>query len=82
MWNVWGLNGLKTQRQVLNLMKQERPNICILVETKIKAEKEDDIMRKFLGWRCINNYEHHYKGRIWVLYKEEDLKVTIYQKSK
>lgn len=81
LWSMQGFNGIEKQREVRNLIRQERPTVCMSMEMKIKAENEDDIMKKnFVGWRCINNYDH-YNGRICFLYKDEELKVNVCQKA-
>lgn len=82
-WDIRGLNTSARQREVGRVLTSLKPSICILVETKIKHHKKDKIMRKsFKGWSCIDNYEFHEKGRIWVLYREDDIKVNVCHKSK
>lgn len=77
-WNIQGLNSLNKKREVLNLIKDVKLDVCILIEIEVKEGNVEDVMRKkFRGWTCINNYEHHYNGRIWILCKEEEMQMNI-----
>lgn len=81
-WNVQGLNISVRQKEVVRVLESQKPNLCILVETKIKVHKRDRVLYKaFREWKCVDNYEFHEKGRIWVLYKEDELKVDVCFKS-
>lgn len=48
-WNIRGLNSLEKQREVVNLLKTEKPNVCILVETKVKVGNVNDILQQKFG---------------------------------
>lgn len=81
IWNIRGLNSAK-QREVVRVSESQKLSLCILVETKIKLHKRDKVLRKsFREWSCIGNYDFHDKGRIWVLYKEDKMKVDAFSKS-
>lgn len=69
-WNVCGLNTSARQREVVRVLDSQKPNICILVETKIKVHKRDKVLRKsFQDRTCVDNYDFHKRGRVWFLYK-------------
>lgn len=72
-WNIQGFNSLNKQQEVRRLPREEKPNIFILLETKVKEHNANELVRKCFGkWSCICNYEHHYNDRIWLFYKEEE----------
>lgn len=80
-WNVRGLNTSDKQKEVKSLMLTHDPEICCLVETKIKDENKDAIAKSAFGdWELVENNEYHENGRIWVLYRRH-LKVEVKYKS-
>ncbi|XP_074278717.1 uncharacterized protein LOC141602313 [Silene latifolia] len=50
-----------------------------LLETRVKLNNSADIIRKFPFYSVINNYSHHYNGRIWVFL--DSRKITLLNSS-
>ncbi|XP_060182637.1 uncharacterized protein LOC132612529 [Lycium barbarum] len=49
-----------------------------LVETKIKEPKFTTCLNKVAkGWKYIHNYAHAINGRVWIIWKEADVGVTV-----
>ncbi|XP_058734025.1 uncharacterized protein LOC131605717 [Vicia villosa] len=66
-WNVRGLNKAGKLREVSSCLKDIRPRITILLETRVKENKAKDIRQQLLaGGMFVDNYANHYNGRIWI----------------
>ena len=54
-WNIRSMNQLKKQKEVLNLLREERIQVCTVLETHIKAHKFKRYVVKPLedGVRCL-----------------------------
>jgi len=50
-WNIRGFNKPVKQHEVKELLKTHNPGICIIVETKVKMKKAENIM-----WRCFRDW--------------------------
>ena len=46
-WNIRGLNSLNKQRYLKDKLKQGKPQIMLLQETKISAQRFDTILKYF-----------------------------------
>lgn len=68
--------------EIVKVIKSHEPNICILVETKVKKENKYRILQQSFGeWNHIANYEFHENGRVWKLFKDTEVDVELIQKS-
>nr|XP_033514585.1 uncharacterized protein LOC117279202 [Nicotiana tomentosiformis] len=77
-WNVRGMNALNKQKEVKLLCNKEEIGLIGTLETKIKAEKIDQVASKlFGGWGCITNLREHYNGRIWLAWRQEYFKMNL-----
>lgn len=53
-WNVRGLNSPRKHRMIKNMIKQERPQICFLRETKCNSDTLRNILsRVWIGSRSV-----------------------------
>lgn len=75
--NIRGLNTGDKQLAVGRLIKENKLEVMIVVETRIKASKFAEL-RRFLNkqWKVINNYIMAPNGRIWICWNETKLKGT------
>lgn len=80
-WNVQGFNKPVKQHEVKELLKKHNPGICIILETKVKMKKVENIMRCLRDWSLIDSYNQQEKGIIWVLFNQELIQVHVIQKS-
>lgn len=49
-----------------------------MLETKIKAEKIDQVASKLFGrWECITNLREHNNGRIWLAWRQDCFKMNL-----
>lgn len=66
-WNVRGLNNGGKLREICSRFLELKPEIMILLETRVKSNKAATIRGKFhLKDNFINNYDKHLNGRIWI----------------
>ena len=77
-WNIRGLNDPLKQREVRNLIKDEKLSLCGLVETKV-LEKNKDVILKTIdrSWKVECNYNFSSLGRIWVCWNPFDVTVLV-----
>ncbi|KAK9675810.1 hypothetical protein RND81_11G032700 [Saponaria officinalis] len=68
-WNIRGCNDpLKTQ-EVLGFIRSESLDVLGLLETRIRKNKADGIMRTlFSSYSVVANYDYQVNGRIWVVW--------------
>ncbi|KAK9733187.1 hypothetical protein RND81_04G049800 [Saponaria officinalis] len=78
-WNVRGLNESVRQHEINTFLLRNKVTITGLLETRVKEVSSARVLNKFGRFRAINNYSAHYNGRIWVLWQEAFLDVTILQ---
>ncbi|GJS75986.1 RNA-directed DNA polymerase, eukaryota, reverse transcriptase zinc-binding domain protein [Tanacetum coccineum] len=66
VWNVRGLNQEKRQKEVTQLIKEEKLNVCVIVESYLKANKLAKACSKTFGsWSdqkqsANRKVQHHY----------------------
>ncbi|XP_058727038.1 uncharacterized protein LOC131598458 [Vicia villosa] len=80
-WNVRGINKEAKHREVCSYFSTFHVPIIALLETRVKEINASRIRNKFgNNWAYIDNYSHHYNGRIWVMWKDKEVTVTLLQK--
>ncbi|XP_074288921.1 uncharacterized protein LOC141614066 [Silene latifolia] len=65
-WNIRGLNDSIKQQEVRGYLWRNKVEVLGLLETRVKLNNFAAISRTFLSYVVMNNYSHHYNGRIWV----------------
>ncbi|XP_058776279.1 uncharacterized protein LOC131650591 [Vicia villosa] len=77
-WNVRGINKESRHREVSSYIHTLQVPIIALLETRIKETNADRIRRTFINkWAYIDNYTHHYNGRIWILWDDQEVTVKV-----
>ncbi|XP_074299622.1 uncharacterized protein LOC141630762 [Silene latifolia] len=77
-WNVRGLNCPLKQTDVRDFLIQNHLDVVALLETRVKIGNASRILStSFKHWDSICNYDHHYNGRIWLLYNPFNVTVTV-----
>ncbi|XP_074305709.1 uncharacterized protein LOC141640930 [Silene latifolia] len=77
-WNVHGLNCPLKQSEVRDFLIQNHLDVVALLETRVKIGNASRILNtSFKHWDSICNYDHHYNGRIWLLYNPFHVTVTV-----
>ncbi|XP_058756104.1 uncharacterized protein LOC131629335 [Vicia villosa] len=70
-WNVRGLNKSGKLREIRSCLLELFPEICILIETRVKSNKADSIRNKLnLSGKVADNYSNDSNGRIWVIWND------------
>lgn len=58
-WNTREINKLHKQKEIKLFMKENKVDIIVLLEHKIKEQKPEKIIQKIAqGWKWETNYEH------------------------
>ncbi|XP_074277918.1 uncharacterized protein LOC141601526 [Silene latifolia] len=65
-WNIRGLNDPIKQQEIKGYLIKNKVEVFGLLETRVKINNSAAIIRNFPFYSVINNYSHHYNGRIWV----------------
>ncbi|XP_074298992.1 uncharacterized protein LOC141629987 [Silene latifolia] len=65
-WNIRGFNDPIKQQEVRGYLLSNKVEVFGLLETRVKLNNAAAICRLFSSFSIINNYSHHYNGRIWV----------------
>ncbi|KAK9676089.1 hypothetical protein RND81_11G053000 [Saponaria officinalis] len=76
-WNVRGLNEPIRQHEINSFLLRNKVTLMGLLEIRVKEASSARVLNKFGRFRAINNYSAHYNGRIWVLWQEALLDVTV-----
>ena len=77
-WNIRGLNSPLKQNGVLKHLKNIRPAIMGLIETKLNNQSLERLARnKLWGWKMVDNFSHHLNSWILVIWKEELIALDI-----
>lgn len=80
-WNMRRLNKPHKQRVGKDWVRTVKPVFGCLVKTKIQQDNcTKNFEETFPGWQLITNYDHHWLGRIWVVWNELS-EVTLIRKS-
>ncbi|XP_058764837.1 uncharacterized protein LOC131638301 [Vicia villosa] len=70
---------LKEISSRLNLLK---PDIVILIETRVKSDKAKQIRDKLHVHECyVDNYQYHDNGRIWISWNDNAIDVKVVKSS-
>ena len=70
------------QKEVRELVQENRVSLLGLVETKVSMENRISLSQNlFRGWSFLNNYSKHPNGRIWILWNPEISDVRLLYKS-
>ncbi|XP_074305770.1 uncharacterized protein LOC141640991 [Silene latifolia] len=78
-WNIRGLNDPIKQMEVRSYMTKNKVEVLGLLETRVKSNNFAAISRTFPLYSIINNYSHHYNGRIWVFWDHRKFTVLSSQ---
>ncbi|XP_074315382.1 uncharacterized protein LOC141651576 [Silene latifolia] len=65
-WNIRGFNDPIKQQEVRGYLSRNKVEVFGLFETRVKQTNFATIIRTFPSYSVLNNYTHHYNGRIWV----------------
>ncbi|XP_074315324.1 uncharacterized protein LOC141651516 [Silene latifolia] len=64
--NIRGFNDPIKQQEVRGYLSRNKVEVFGLLETRVKQNNFATIIRTFPSYSVLNNYTHHYNGRIWV----------------
>ncbi|XP_058733883.1 uncharacterized protein LOC131605555 [Vicia villosa] len=79
-WNVRGLNKDAKHREVNSFLYTVQVPIVALLETIVKQINAERIRKSFGSmWNFIDNYSHHHNGRIWLLWKSQEVNIRVLQ---
>jgi exonuclease III len=77
-WNVRGLNKSGKVKEISSRLKTTKPDIMILIETRVKVGNAKNIRDKLnLYDRYIDNYGKHDNGRIWITWNDSKVDVRL-----
>jgi hypothetical protein len=77
-WNVRGLNDPIKHSELHQLIHQERMAFFGLVETRVKDRNKDNVSQLLLhNWSFLYNYDFFCRGRIWVCWNANVVKVDV-----
>ncbi|XP_021866145.1 uncharacterized protein [Spinacia oleracea] len=81
-WNVRGMNDPIKVGEIKKFLAENKIVVVALVETKIKEENCNKILKKFGSvWQWDFNYSHSPRGRIWLGWKHAVVTVQILQET-
>ncbi|XP_019241803.1 PREDICTED: uncharacterized protein LOC109221818 [Nicotiana attenuata] len=76
-WNIRGVNKRYKQKEVRKYIRSNKINLVGLVETKVKEENAQKILKYIApGWDILTNYREAKNGRVWLLWNSNILMVT------
>ncbi|XP_074278217.1 uncharacterized protein LOC141601810 [Silene latifolia] len=78
-WNIRGLNDPIKQMEVRSYLSKNKVEVLGLLETRVKSNNFAAISRTFRLYSIMNNYFHHYNGRIWVFWDHRKFTVLSSQ---
>ncbi|XP_058760042.1 uncharacterized protein LOC131633337 [Vicia villosa] len=79
-WNFRGINKEVRHREVSSYFSTFKVPIIALLETRVKKDNVSTIRRKFGNyWSYLDNYSHHHNGRIWLMWKDQEIRVNLLQ---
>ena len=77
-WNVRGLNDPIKHSELRQLIHQERMVFFGLVETRVRDRNKDNVSQLLLrNWSFLYNYDFSCRGRIWVCWNADLVKVDV-----
>ncbi|XP_074288360.1 uncharacterized protein LOC141613520 [Silene latifolia] len=74
-WNIRGMNDSLKQCEIKEFFFKQKLDILGIMETRIKVENMSKIVKQFPFFSLIHNYNSHYNGRIWVLWRPSTIQV-------
>ncbi|GJZ51477.1 RNA-directed DNA polymerase, eukaryota, reverse transcriptase zinc-binding domain protein [Tanacetum coccineum] len=79
VWNVKGLNQDKIQKEVIQLIKEEKLNVSVVIESYLNANKLAKACSKtFRNWSWESNSMHSRKGcRIIASWNDADVRIML-----
>ena len=78
-WNIRGLNDPIKHSELRRLIHQERIALFGLVETRVKDKNKDNVSQLLLrSWSFLYNYDFSCRGRIWVCWNADTVKVDVF----
>ena len=78
-WNVRGLNDPIKHSALRRLIHQERIAPFGLVETRVREKNKDNVSQLLLrNWSFLYNYDFSCRGRIWVCWNADTVKVDVF----
>ncbi|XP_074283518.1 uncharacterized protein LOC141608064 [Silene latifolia] len=79
VWNIRGMNKLLKQSEVISLFNSARLDILGIVETRIRKNKANNVQRRqFKHFFVLDNYSSHLNKRIWIIWKNSNMVVTVH----
>ncbi|CAJ2662986.1 unnamed protein product, partial [Trifolium pratense] len=77
-WNTRGLNKAGKAREIGSRLLSLRPEIVVLIETRVKSAKADSIRNKLrLKGKYLDNYHNHENGRIWLYWDDRAVDIRL-----
>uniref|UniRef100_A0A2K2AH39 Uncharacterized protein n=1 Tax=Populus trichocarpa TaxID=3694 RepID=A0A2K2AH39_POPTR len=74
-----GLNDPIKHSELRRLIHQERITLFGLVETRVKDKNKDNVSQFLLrSWSFLYNYDFSCRGRIWVCWNADTVKVDVF----
>uniref|UniRef100_A0A2K1XI89 DUF4283 domain-containing protein n=1 Tax=Populus trichocarpa TaxID=3694 RepID=A0A2K1XI89_POPTR len=74
-----GLNDPIKHSELRRLIHQERITLFGLVETRVKDKNKDNVSQLLLrSWSFLYNYDFSCRGRIWVCWNADTVKVDVF----
>lgn len=80
-WNVIGLNASLRQYDVKQYIVRNKVKVMCLLETHVKSDKKEDVVKKLCGWCSVDNYRYAPNGRIWIVWDNQFAQVTVIEGS-
>ncbi|XP_074318596.1 uncharacterized protein LOC141655414 [Silene latifolia] len=82
VWNVRGINSDTKQRDMKWYMHHASVSLFGLLETRVKPRSLNKVAKNICeGWSFTTNHNYHNSGRIWVLWKNNQIKIDIIEKN-
>ena len=77
IWNIQGIGNSETLNILREHIRQHRPHIVALVETRISGARAQITSAK-IGFRnCFRVEAQGFQGGIWVLWNEDEIEVEV-----
>src|SRR4051812_37264532 len=81
-WNVRGLNKSGKLKEISSRLNLLKPDIVILIETRVMRDKAKNIRDKLHVHDCyVDNYHYHESGRIWISWNDSAIDVKVVNSS-
>lgn len=78
VWKLRGLNKAGKIKEVSSRLLDLNPEIAILIETRVKENKEDVVRTKLeIRGSFIDNYNKYDNGRLWVYWNNDNVDIKV-----